>query len=127
VGSAGDRRRDTVVPDGVGTAAWKWPSASATAVTTEAVSVFDPGCPAEITTVAPGAVVPLTTVWAPVTAAPWDGDVIDRGTAAVGVIARAEEPLTAVEDILAMGMPADACAGPAVRQAWRRALVEAGA
>ena len=73
----------TIVPEGVGTLAWKWPVASATAVTTAVVSALDPGWPAEITTVAPGAVVPLTTVWAPAAAA-GDGDVIDIGSAVGG-------------------------------------------
>ena len=74
----------TVVPEGVGTLAWKWPVASATVVTTAVVSEGDPGWPAEMTTVAPGVVVPLTMAWDPELADPEDGDVIDIGSAAGG-------------------------------------------
>jgi hypothetical protein len=63
--------------------AWKWPSAAATVVTTSVVSTEDPVGPAEITTVAPGAVEPLTTVRAPLTT-PAEGDVIDMAKVAGG-------------------------------------------
>ena len=59
----------------------KWPWASATVRVTD-VALARPGCPAEITTVAPGAVVPVTAVRAVATVVPARGEVIETWRAA---------------------------------------------
>lgn len=61
--------------------AWKWPLALATALTTAVVLAEDAGWLTEITIVAPGVAVPLTTVEVPVVGG---GDAIDIFSVAGG-------------------------------------------
>ncbi len=74
----------TVVPDGVGTVALNAPVASATVATTVVGFAVAPGCPADTSTVAPGVVVPVTVVVAPLAIDPADGDVIVTPTSEGG-------------------------------------------
>ena len=76
----------TIVPGAVWTVAWKRPAAFAAVLTTDVLFAGDVGWPAEITTVAPGGAVPVTTVWDPVTMAPWAGDVMAVLNAAGGLL-----------------------------------------
>src|SRR5947209_20431193 len=77
--------RNHVDPDGVGTLTLKAPSDFATVVATRAESVEELGCPAATATAAPGAVIPLTTVLAPVAVAPGAGELIVSGSTAGAV------------------------------------------
>ncbi len=69
-----------VGPAGLGTVTLKPPSAPATVVSTLIESAGEPGCPAPTTTVAPGAVLPLTTVRVLAARVPGAGVIIVSGS-----------------------------------------------
>src|SRR5450755_3977886 len=71
-----------VVPVGIGIVAENAPCESATVATTVLVLAGDAGWPAATSTRAPGVVVPVTTVLAPVTVAPLAGEAIVTGVSA---------------------------------------------